>query len=172
MSTLVKLDAEGSVMESKNIFITRSGDETMALAESFAGLVGPGDLIALIGELGSGKTVFVKGLAKGLGVDDHKYVNSPSFVVVKEYSGKIPLYHFDVYRLCGKLFCETMDHDRYFYSEGISVVEWADKIRDVLPEDYIEVVMEYGEGDERVVKFNAVGERSKNIIKKFIERRK
>lgn len=152
-------------------FITRSPEETFHLAERFAGFVGPGDLIALIGDLGAGKTVFVKGLAKGLGVKEYAYVNSPSFVVVKEYSGKIPLYHFDVYRLCGKTFRETMDHERYFYSEGVSAVEWADKIFETLPEEYTKVFIEYGNGDERVISFSAEGIRAEKIIRDFLDTR-
>ena len=151
--------------------ITKSCEETMALAESFAGMMAGGDLIALIGELGAGKTVFVKGLAKGLGVDGYDYVNSPSFVAVKEYDGKVPLYHFDVYRFCGKLFNETIDHERYFYARGVTAVEWADKIPDMLPDEYVEVTIRYGKGDERSVSFRAVGERPKNIIEKFMSTR-
>jgi tRNA threonylcarbamoyladenosine biosynthesis protein TsaE len=158
-------------MKEEMEFITKSREETMELAESFAGMMSGGDLIALIGELGAGKTVFVKGLAKGLGVDGYNYVNSPSFVVVKEYDGKVPLYHFDVYRFCGKLFNETIDHERYFYAQGVTAVEWADKIPDILPDEYVEVTICYVRGDERSVRFRAVGERPKNIMEKFISAR-
>jgi tRNA threonylcarbamoyladenosine biosynthesis protein TsaE len=159
-------------MENTNKMTTHSPEETMFLAEKLAGILAPGDLVALKGDLGSGKTIFVKGLAKGLGVDEYEYVNSPSFVVVKEYSGKVPLYHFDVYRLNGKLFCETMDYEKYFYSQGISAVEWADKIQDTLPEEYLEVSLEYGTGDERIIFFKAKGERPGIIMNEFLERRK
>ncbi|MFA6635964.1 MAG: tRNA (adenosine(37)-N6)-threonylcarbamoyltransferase complex ATPase subunit type 1 TsaE [Candidatus Omnitrophota bacterium] len=159
-------------MKEKIEFITRSCEETMELAESFAGMMAGGDLIALIGELGAGKTVFVKGLAKGLGVDGYNYVNSPSFVAVKEYDGKVPLYHFDVYRFCGRLFNETIDYERYFYAQGVTAVEWADNISDILPDEYIEVTICYGKDDERIVSFRAVGERPENIIEKFISARR
>ncbi|MFH1665775.1 MAG: tRNA (adenosine(37)-N6)-threonylcarbamoyltransferase complex ATPase subunit type 1 TsaE, partial [Candidatus Omnitrophota bacterium] len=86
------------------------------------------------------------------------YVNSPSFVIMKEYAGEKPLYHFDVYRLSPGSFSETLDHERYFYGGGITVVEWADKIRDILPERYLEVRIEYGSGEEeRRFTFRAVG---------------
>jgi tRNA threonylcarbamoyladenosine biosynthesis protein TsaE len=151
--------------------ITRSPEETMALAERLGGILSGRCLVALIGDLGAGKTIFVKGLAKGLGVKDHNYVNSPSFVVVKEYYGRVPLYHFDVYRLCGKLFCETMDYERYFYSEAVSAVEWADKIPELLPEEYIEVGMKYGDGDERVITFRAVGKNTGKLLAGLIKPR-
>ncbi len=143
---------------------TYSPEETVALAESLARDLGEGDFIALIGDLGAGKTMFVKGLAKGLDVPDHRYVNSPSFVVLKEYTGRLELYHFDVYRLDLRGFCETLDHEKYFYGRGVTVVEWADKIRDILPEEYLEVGMEYGAGDERVITLRPVGEKYRKMV--------
>ena len=140
-----------------NIITTHSPEETVRLAEKLAKGLGDGDFIALVGALGAGKTMFVKGLAKGLGIHDHGYVNSPSFVVLKEYHGRLDLYHFDVYRLDMKGLCETMDYEKYFYGPGVTVVEWADKIRDILPEEYIEIKMEYGAGDERVISFSPIG---------------
>ena len=157
-------------MKERTKFITRSANETLALGERFAALVDGGDLIALIGDLGCGKTIFVKGLAKGLGVERYNYVNSPSFVVVKEYEGKVPLYHFDVYRFCSKLFCETMDPEKYFYSQGVTVVEWADKIVEVLPDEYVEVRISYGTGDERGINFRAVGKRPEYIVGEFLKK--
>jgi tRNA threonylcarbamoyladenosine biosynthesis protein TsaE len=144
---------------------THSPEETVRLAESLAKDLMAGDFVALIGELGSGKTMFAKGLAKGLGVSDHRYVNSPSFVVLKEYRGAVELYHFDVYRLDMKGFCDTLDHEKYFYGKGVTVVEWADKIRDILPEEYLEILIEYGEHDERAVTFMPVGRRYKEIVR-------
>jgi len=91
-------------------------------------------------------------------------VNSPSFVVLKEYTGRLELYHFDVYRLDLRGFCETLDHEKYFYGRGVTVVEWADKIRDILPEEYLEVGMEYGAGDERVITLRPVGEKYRKMV--------
>lgn len=148
----------------KKTFITHSPEETISLGEALARGLEDGDLVALIGELGSGKTVFVKGLAKGLGVGDYLYVNSPSFVVLKEYKGKKDLYHFDVYRLEGKSFEETLDYEKYFYASGITVVEWADKITRILPEEYLEVNIEYGKDEsERIFTLESIGERSAEL---------
>ncbi|MFH1664784.1 MAG: tRNA (adenosine(37)-N6)-threonylcarbamoyltransferase complex ATPase subunit type 1 TsaE, partial [Candidatus Omnitrophota bacterium] len=100
------------------VVITRSPEETVELAARVVRCLGAGDFIALSGDLGSGKTMFVKGLARGLGVREYSYVNSPSFVIMKEYAGEKPLYHFDVYRLSPGSFSETLDHERYFYGGG------------------------------------------------------
>ena len=81
--------------------ITNTPQETIRLGENIGSCLKKGDVLALTGELGSGKTTLVKGIAKGLGVSDIRYINSPTFVIVKEYKGRIPLYHFDIYRLKG-----------------------------------------------------------------------
>lgn len=98
-----------------------------------------GDVVALIGNLGAGKTVFTKGIAKGLGVRDVRYVNSPTFVIIKEYKGRLPLYHFDLYRLDTSNILDSENFEEYFYGNGVTVIEWADKIRRLLPQKYIEV---------------------------------
>ncbi len=137
----------------------------MEIASHLAKNLREGDFIALLGELGTGKTMFVKGLAEGLGIEGHLYVNSPSFVVMREYRGKKDLYHFDVFRLDLKSFCETLDYEKYFYGSGITVVEWADKIKDILPEDYLEIGIEFSDHTERKFTFRAVGARAKEILR-------
>ena len=129
---------------------TYSPEETIALGEKMARDLKKGDVIALEGDLGAGKTVFVKGLAKGLGVHDHLYVNSPTFVIIKEYQGRLNLYHFDVYRLDEEHFSDTLDYRRYFYGDGVAVVEWADKIKNILPGEYLEIrIAHVGEMERR-----------------------
>jgi len=110
-----------------------------------------GDIVALIGDLGAGKTVFTKGIAAGLGVKNAKYVNSPTFVIIKEYKGKAPLYHFDLYRLNAASFLDATSFDEYFYGGGVCVIEWADKIRPLLPQRHIEVRLTVtGEGKRKI----------------------
>lgn len=122
----------------KTQYITKSPKETFDLGAKFGKGLKPGTVVALIGELGTGKTLFTKGIAKALGVKEYKYVNSPSFVIVKEYkSKKAPLYHFDFYRLKPISGLDTIGYEEYFYSGGISVVEWADRAMDLLPDKYI-----------------------------------
>ena len=121
-------------------YVTKNPEKTFELGYKLGKTLSPGNVVALIGELGSGKTLFTKGIAKVLGVKEYNYVNSPSFVIVKEYkSKKIPLYHFDLYRLKSIHDLETVGYEEYFYSKGISVVEWADKTPDALPEKHITV---------------------------------
>lgn len=120
-------------------FLSDSIEDTIKIAERFAKKLKSGDCIALVGELGSGKTVFTKGIAKGIGVKDARYVNSPTFVIIKEYKAKMPLYHFDLYRLNHCLSLDALSYDEYFYGDGVTVIEWADKIRRLLPKKYTEV---------------------------------
>jgi tRNA threonylcarbamoyladenosine biosynthesis protein TsaE len=131
--------------------ISKSVEETMELGAKLAGRLKKGDLVALIGDLGSGKTVFTKGIAKGLGVKKVSYVNSPTFVIIKEYAGRLPLYHFDLYRLDRSSVIDAENFEEYFYGDGVTVVEWADKIRKILPERRIEVRMAVaGEGRRKI----------------------
>ena len=110
----------------------------------------PGDVIALVGDLGTGKTTLTKYIAEGLGVKE--IVNSPTFTIVKEYrSGRLPLFHFDVYRLENEDELFEIGADEYFYDGGVCVIEWADKVLEALPEKYIKIDIEYGDNEgERI----------------------
>jgi len=119
--------------------ISKSVEKTMEIGAKFAKELKKGDCVGLIGDLGAGKTVFTKGIAMGLGVKNPQYVNSPTFVTIKEYKGRYPLYHFDLYRLDKHSGFDDMNYEEYFYGDGITVIEWADKIREILPKKYIEV---------------------------------
>lgn len=126
------------INKTKNIS-TKSSQETIKTGEQLSAALRAGCVVALMGELGSGKTTLVKGIAKGLGVKNHRYVNSPSFVIIKEYQGKVPLYHFDVFRIDSPSDIDTLSFEEYFYRGGICVVEWADKIKKLLPKKRIEI---------------------------------
>jgi tRNA threonylcarbamoyladenosine biosynthesis protein TsaE len=132
-------------------YITNSREETIMLGEKIAKRFKPGDTVALIGELGSGKTTLVKGIAKGLGVKSYRYVNSPSFVIIKEYKGRVPLYHFDVFRLDSLSELDTLSFEEYFYGNGICVVEWADKIMKLLPKRRLEIKINMLKENQRKV---------------------
>jgi len=126
--------------------LSESAKNTIEFAAKFAKTLKPGDIVALIGNLGAGKTTFAKGIAKGLGVKDYVHVNSPSFVLIKEYKCRgtacrapTSLYHFDLYRLDIIKDIEDLDSDGYFFGKGISVIEWADKCKALLPEHYIRI---------------------------------
>ncbi len=106
---------------------TGSAEETLAAGEALAIEIRPGDVIALVGELGTGKTVLVKGLARGLGVESEDAVTSPSYVILNEYRGRLDIYHFDFYRLDKPRDIEGLGYEEYFEGGGVTVAEWADK---------------------------------------------
>ena len=111
----------------KVLLTSNSEEETRVCAESFARQLKAGDIVLLQGDLGAGKTTFVKGLAKFFKVAPKK-VNSPTFVIMNYYKGKFPLYHFDLYRLENPKAIDTLDFDEYFYGEGISVIVWEERL--------------------------------------------
>ncbi|NQV04541.1 MAG: tRNA (adenosine(37)-N6)-threonylcarbamoyltransferase complex ATPase subunit type 1 TsaE [Candidatus Omnitrophica bacterium] len=119
--------------------ITHSREETIQLAEQLARGLQKGDVLALYGDLGSGKTTFTKGIGKGLGVKDVRHINSPTFVLIKEYEARIPMYHLDLYRLDNISDIEDIAVEEYIYGDGVAIVEWAEKIKDILPEKHITV---------------------------------
>lgn len=115
-------------------FISNSAEETESFGRQFAGTVNWGDVLALAGELGSGKTQFVKGLVAGLGATST--ATSPTFTLIHEYSeGRWPIYHFDFFRIEDQPAAERLGLDEYFFGEGVSVVEWADKFPDLIPDN-------------------------------------
>ena len=114
-------------------FISNSAEETNSFGRQFAGTLRPGDVLALTGELGSGKTEFVKGLADGLA--SKTGATSPTFTLIHEYSGgRLPIYHFDFFRIEDQSAAERLGLDEYFFGDGISVIEWADKFPDLIPQ--------------------------------------
>lgn len=120
------------------IFLSDSPERTRFLGAEFAKTLKSGDVVVLNGEMGAGKTVFVKGVAQGLGIADE--ILSPTYAYMNDYSGK--LYHFDCYRLKSGSQAEALGLTDYFYADGVCVVEWAENIADVLPAKYITVAIE------------------------------
>lgn len=120
---------------------TNSPEETFALGRQIGEQAEPGEVYTLIGELGVGKTVFTQGLAVGLGIQDA--VNSPTFTIVQVYEdGRIPFYHFDVYRIGDVEEMDEVGYEDYVYGEGVSLIEWADLIEEILPEHYRRITIE------------------------------
>lgn len=144
--------------------ITTSPEQTGQFAEKLAAHLKPGAVLTLEGDLGAGKTTFTKGLAKGLGVT--KTVNSPTFTIIKEYRGRLPLYHMDVYRLDDSF--EDLGFDEYFEGDGVTVVEWAHLIQDQLPEDLLSLSI-YREGDStRRIVLKPYGDRYSELCKEIV----
>ena len=116
------------------IFEGNSAEDTFAFGQKLGREAVPGEIICLDGDLGVGKTVFTQGFAAGLGIDD--YVNSPTFNIVKEYEGgRLPLYHFDVYRIGDPSEMEEIGYEDYFYGQGVSIIEWPGQIEELLPKE-------------------------------------
>jgi len=136
-------------MEEKIIYI-KNEEETIKFGTQLADKLTPGTVIALIGDLGTGKTALTKAIAAALGIDE--IITSPTFNIVKEYdSGRLPLYHFDVYRIGDVDEMYELGYEEYFYGKGVSIVEWADLIEDIMPEDTLTINIEYGEKEgERI----------------------
>ncbi|CRK85391.1 tRNA (adenosine(37)-N6)-threonylcarbamoyltransferase complex ATPase subunit type 1 TsaE [Neobacillus massiliamazoniensis] len=142
---------------------TIDSEETAHFAGKLAGLLKPGDVIALEGDLGAGKTTFTKGLAIGLEIK--KTVNSPTFTIIKEYHGRLPLYHMDVYRVEDAF--EDLGFDEYFEGEGVTVVEWAHLIEEQLPAERLTIFL-YHEGEEkRKMVLVPQGERYEQLCKEL-----
>ena len=130
-------------MDEKKIETIESfcAEDTAALGERVGQLAKPGEVYTLIGDLGVGKTVFTQGLAKGLGITEP--VNSPTFTIVQVYEeGRLPFYHFDVYRIGDVEEMDEIGYEDYIYGQGVCLIEWANLIEEILPERYIRVTIE------------------------------
>jgi tRNA threonylcarbamoyladenosine biosynthesis protein TsaE len=126
--------------------------------------------VALIGQLGAGKTYITKGIAEGLDVKDRNKVTSPSFVLVKQYMGRMPIYHFDAYRLRSPDEMYDIDCVGFFWGNGISIVEWADKVMECLPDDFIKITIDTSGETSRDIHISYKGERYRNFMKDFKEK--
>lgn len=140
--------------------ITKTYEETIEYGYKLGKLLCSGDVVLLAGDLGAGKTTFTKGIGKALGIT--RVINSPTFTIVKEYHGNLPLYHLDLYRLDG-LGCD-FDLEEYFESDGITVCEWPGNVSEIIPNEYLMVEIFRGELDERIIRFTPKGNRYQEIV--------
>jgi len=147
--------------------LSNSPRQTMRIAKRVAAHLEKSDIIGLFGELGSGKTVFTKGLARGLGIKKAE-VKSPSFILIRAYcGGRLCLYHFDLYRLEGPAEISALGYEEYFFAEGACVIEWADRLRFLLPAEYLKVKIEIRGRQKRALIFSGRGERYQRLISKL-----
>ncbi len=149
----------------KVVVKTKSSAETIRTGKSIGSRLLPGDVVALVGELGAGKTQFIKGMATGVGVGKPAYISSPSFTLINEYPGKIPFYHIDLFRLEWEKEAEELGLEDYFQSEGITAIEWADKIPALLPKEMLLIHLAYMGKNTRSIELIGKGKRYQKILK-------
>jgi tRNA threonylcarbamoyladenosine biosynthesis protein TsaE len=143
----------------KVILHSRNTAETIRIGKEVGRRLHPADVVALVGELGAGKTHFIKGLASGAGVRKSKYLTSPSFTLINEYPGAVPFYHVDLYRLETRGEADELGLEEYVQSGGITVIEWADRIPSLIPHGALWVKIEYRGGQTREIQVTGEGDR-------------
>jgi len=132
--------------------ISSSVDETIAQGKEFAKELSPGDVVCLNGDLGAGKTHFVKGIASFFGVKE-ELVTSPTFTLINEYQGSIPIYHFDCYRLESDQEALEIGAEEYLFGDGVSIVEWPEKIRNLIPKNAVWITIKHcGDTEREIIK--------------------
>ncbi|MFH1269988.1 MAG: tRNA (adenosine(37)-N6)-threonylcarbamoyltransferase complex ATPase subunit type 1 TsaE [Candidatus Omnitrophota bacterium] len=149
--------------------ISKSVNDTLKIGRGIARNLRKGDIICLFGELGSGKTVLSKGIASALGLKKSEVI-SPSFVLIRQYStARIPFYHFDLYRLERIEDIFALGYEEYFYDDGITVVEWADRLKYLLPGEYLKIKLYIRSDSQRLFEFTAFGKYYKGLLRKIHE---
>jgi tRNA threonylcarbamoyladenosine biosynthesis protein TsaE len=155
-------DSQTEVTRDYLKLISHSPEQTQKFGVSLGELALPGDVFLLVGRLGTGKTCLTQGIAWGLGIKE--YAASPSFILIRELYGRLPLYHIDLYRLDRIEEIEDLGLDDYLYAEGICVVEWAEKALNILPEEHLLIEISYLSDTERSFQFKPNGKRYQNIV--------
>jgi len=147
----------------KKQIISPNAEETLLIGKIIGKCLAAGDIVALIGDLGTGKTCLTQGIARGLGVSDGYAITSPTFTLINEYPGRHVLYHLDVYRLQGSKDLEEMGYEEYFYGKGVSIIEWAEKIADIVPETAITIWITFLDESTRRIEISAPERRLEEI---------
>lgn len=144
--------------------ISNSAEATHKIGEKLGKLLSKGNILCLSGDLGAGKTALTQGIAKGMGVNE--YVTSPTYTIINEYQGRIPLYHFDVYRLNDVEEMYELGYEEYFFGDGAVVVEWADIVRDIVPEERLWITILHAKDENsREIILEPTGETYEEIVK-------
>jgi tRNA threonylcarbamoyladenosine biosynthesis protein TsaE len=144
---------------------TACAEETRLLGQSCGQCLSRPAVILLVGDLGSGKTVFVQGLARGLAVPAEYYITSPSFTIINHYPGRLPLYHIDLYRLNADLDPEDLGLTEILHGDGVAAVEWADRLPPDSAADRLEIQFEIGANDLRTLHIQAYGQEASSLLK-------
>ena len=144
--------------------VSRSAQQTRAWGRRLGKLLEGGEIIGLVGELGAGKTCFVRGVAEGLDVDREAWIRSPTFTLINEYPGRLPVFHIDLYRIESRSELEGLNLREYLYSDGVSLIEWFEHLPVDEVDEYLELAIENVESNKRKLKFTAHGERYEKLI--------
>ncbi len=150
------------------IIQSNSTSQTIRLGKNIGSRLRTGDVIALEGELGTGKTQFIKGLTAGAGVGESIYVSSPSFTLINEYPGRVLFYHIDLFRLENQEAAEGLGLEDYFQGEGITAIEWADRIPRLLPKERLTIHILYTGKNTRSIEITGKGKRYEDLIKEVM----
>ncbi len=148
---------------------TDAPDRTQLAAEELGRLLTGGDVVGLVGGLGTGKTCFTQGLARGLDVDPESYVRSPTFALVNSHRGRVDLHHVDLYRLSDPEESVFMGYEDLFDGQAVVAIEWFDRFEDLWPASYLELTFEASEGDDRRITARAQGARPARILERWRE---
>jgi tRNA threonylcarbamoyladenosine biosynthesis protein TsaE len=151
-------------MVKKVVFQTKSTSETIRVGKDIGSRLLPGDVVALVGELGAGKTQFIKGLAAGVGIDSSTYISSPSFTLIHEYPGETPFYHIDLFRLGREKEAEELGLEGYFEGSGVTAIEWADKIPSLLPQEILFISIAYIDKNIRTLEMTGKGKHFEDLL--------
>jgi tRNA threonylcarbamoyladenosine biosynthesis protein TsaE len=148
-------------------YMSHSPSETESLGEQLGHLLEPGGIVCLYGDLGSGKTVFTKGLARGLGVPREVVVRSPSFILIQQYVGRMPVYHADLYRLENAQDVDDIGLRDVMGGNGVAVIEWADKLEALLPAERLDVTLQHLDEATRLISLTAGGARCCHLLERW-----
>lgn len=143
--------------------ISRNPEDTFFIGRIIGKSLSAGDIVALSGDLGTGKTYLTKGIARGLGVSEQYQITSPTFTLINEYPGRLTLYHFDLYRLESFLDMINLGYEEYLFGKGVSVIEWAEKASDILPDETIFISLTYLDENRRKMVISGNDEGMLNI---------
>ena len=149
------------------VVLSTSARMTMSLGRKLARLVKGGEIIGLCGELGTGKTAFVRGFCEGIGVSQTAWVRSPTFTLINEYQGRLPVYHIDLYRIGRTEEIAALNLREYLYSDGVSLIEWIECLPPDEIDEYLEVSLAHNSGSKRQMTFTAHGKQYEEMVKQL-----
>ena len=149
---------------------TGSSGETEALGATIGSLLQPGSFLALRGDLGGGKTCLTRGVVASLAPQSAHLVASPTYAIMNCYPGNTPVYHFDFYRLSGDDDIAELGFEEYFYGDGVCIVEWSERLVELMPPDVLTLLFEYAGDDQRVITITSSGQKSDNVLEQLAKR--